>query len=148
MKWSLVAFRQDYPRLNNVDHLKKDPASACFLCSCPDICSSHEAIKQQNSVSLENIDARNIDIYSKERHGAPDSLFCRLLPMLLMMLAGWSVAARPKRIKSPAPEHQRAQPSAIRVFGSLLPRGACLLGKIATAFCRDRQLERSGDVIC
>ena len=34
--------------------------------ACPDICPSHEAIKQQNSVSLQDIDARNIDIYSNE----------------------------------------------------------------------------------
>ena len=28
----LIACQQDYPRLNDMDDLAKDPASACFLC--------------------------------------------------------------------------------------------------------------------
>ena len=78
VKWSLVPFRQDYHRLNDVDDLKKDPASACFFCSGPDFCPSHEAIKQTNP-DLRDIAARNIDIYSQEAR-SPRLLFCWLHP--------------------------------------------------------------------
>ena len=37
-----------------------------LLPHAPTSSASHEAIKQENSVSLQDIDARNIDIYSKE----------------------------------------------------------------------------------
>ena len=71
VKWSSVAFQQDCPRLDDVDDLKTDPASACFPCSCPNICPNLEAIQQRNSVGLRDIDARNLDVYSQEvRSGA------------------------------------------------------------------------------
>ena len=47
-----------------------------------------------------------------KKRGAPDCLFCWILPMLLTILAGWRVAPHHRRIDLPASEHQRAQPSA------------------------------------
>ena len=80
VKWSLFASRQDYPRLNDVDDLAKDPASACFPCSCPGICPSHEAIKQTNP-DLQNIAPRLIDIYMYSQEAwSPRLLFRRPFP--------------------------------------------------------------------
>ena len=63
-----IACQQDHPdsRLNNVDDLATDPPSACILCSCPDICPSHEAIKQRKQNTLKDVDADQIDIYLQE----------------------------------------------------------------------------------
>ena len=143
----MAAFQQDYPRLNDLDHLKKALAWACFVCSWPDICPSHEAIKQMNPVGLKDIDARNIDIYLYSQEArSPRLLFCWLLPGFRFWQAGaW------RRIKDesevlrrdttrPNPR-LRDQPFDFHVTASLL-------GTIATAFCRGGQLERPGDVIC
>ena len=48
-----------------------------------------------------------------KKRGAPDCLFCWILPMLLTILAGWSVETRRRRIDLPASGHQRAQPSTL-----------------------------------
>ena len=82
-----------------MDDLTKDPASACFLCCLmprrpPQVTRPSS---RRNSVSLQDIDARNIDIYSQEAR-SPRLLFCWLLPMALMMLAGWRVVTRPRGI--------------------------------------------------
>ena len=108
----MAAFQQDYPRLNDLDHLKKALAWACFLCSWPDICPSHEAIKQMNPVGLKDIDARNIDIYLYSQEARSPRLLFLLAPSWLPILAGWRVATHQSRIDLPASEHQRAQPSA------------------------------------
>ena len=61
-----------------MDHLKKDPASACFLCSCPDMRPSHEAIKQGKPITLKEVESDQIDIYSQEAR-SPRLLFCWIL---------------------------------------------------------------------
>ena len=72
------------PRLETQQcgRFEKSPGLGMFpFAACPDICPSHEAIKQQNSVSLQDIDARYIDIYlySKEAR-SPRLLFCWRFP--------------------------------------------------------------------
>ena len=74
--------------------------------ACPDICPSHEAIKQMNP-DLKDITPRHIDIYLYSQEArSPRLLFC------WPILAGWRVATRQRRIGSPASEHQQSQPSA------------------------------------
>ena len=115
--------------------------------ACPDICPSHEAIKQRNSVSLQDIDARYIDIYlySKEAR-SPRLLFCWLLPGFRFWQAG---AWKPVEGASTSLRQDTSEPNprlCDRPFDFHVT--ASLLGKTATDFCRDEQLERPGDVIC
>ena len=77
---------------------KTRPRRASFA-HAPTCSESHEAIKKQNSVSLQDIDARNIDIYLQEAR-SPRLLF--LLAPSLPILAGWKVATRQRRIDLPA----------------------------------------------
>ena len=69
-----------------MDDLKTDPAAACFLllpvptfaqvtrpglgmfpfAACPDICPSHEAIKQRKPITLKDVEADQIDVYLQE----------------------------------------------------------------------------------
>ena len=115
--------------------------------ACPDICPSHEAIKQRNPVGLKDIDARNIDIYLYSQEArSPRLLFCWLFPSFRFWQAGaW------KRVED---ESEVLRQNTTRPNPRLCDRPfdfhvtASLLGRIATAFCRDGQLERPGDVIC
>ena len=115
--------------------------------ACPDICPSHEAIKQKNPVGLKDIDARNIDIYLYSQEArSPRLLFCWLFPSFRFWQAGaW------RRIKD---ESEVLHRDTTRPNPRLCDRPfdfhvtASLLGTIATAFGRDRQLERPGDLIC
>ena len=80
----LIAFRLGPPAsLNDVDDLAKDPGLGMFpFAARPDICPSHEAIKQRKPITLKDVEADQIDIYLRthKKRGAPDCLFCWLLP--------------------------------------------------------------------
>ena len=56
--------------------------------ACPDICPSHEAIKQRNPVGLKDIDARNIDIYLQEARSPRLSFSVGSFPSLRFWQAG------------------------------------------------------------
>ena len=76
--------------------------------ACPDICPSHEAIKQTDP-DLRDIAARKIDIYLQKARSP--RLPVLLAPSWLPILAGWSMETRRRRSGSLAPEHDQAQPS-------------------------------------
>ena len=131
-----------------MDDLATDPASACFLLlpvPCPDICPSHEAIKQTNPVSLQDIDARNIDIYLQEAR-SPDCCFVGAFPSFRFWQAGeWQLV----EFSSTSLHQDTSEPNPrLRYRPFDFHVTASLLGKIATAFCRDGQPERPGDLIC
>ena len=127
-----------------MDDLAKAPGLGMHpFAACPDICPSHEAIKQTNP-DLRNIAARKIDTYSQEARS----------PRLPVLLAP-SLASDSGRLEhgnvSNAHQPHFARTPVSPTLGSVIGQfnfhmTASLLGKTATDFCR--QLERPGDVIC
>ena len=114
------------------------------VAACPDICPSHEAIKQKKSNALRDVDPDQVDIYLQEARSP--RLFCWLLPGFRCWQAGewqlveFSSTSLRQDTSEPNPR-LRDRPFDFHVT-------AALLGKIATAFCRGSQPERPGDVIC
>ena len=53
----------------------------------PDICPSHEAIKQRKPITLKDVEADQIDVYSQEAR-SPRLLFCWLFPSFRFWQAG------------------------------------------------------------
>ena len=127
--------------------LEESCALGCFLCSLSRHLPNHEAIKQTNP-DFKDVAPRHIDIYLYSQEARS--------PRLLFLLAP-SLASDSRRL-----EHGNASktnrkscartppgPTLGSVIGQFNFRmTASLLGKTATVFCRERQLERPGDVIC
>ena len=150
MKWSLaIACQQDRPdsRLNNVDGLGDRPGLGMFpFAACPDICPSHEAIKQTGP-DFRDIAARKIDVYLQEARSPRLSFL--LDPSHAAYDIGRLERGNPSKAHRPSLRQDTSEPNprlCDRPFDFHVT--ASLLGTIATAFCRDGQLERPGDVIC
>ena len=91
--------------------------------ACPDICPSHEAIKQTDP-DLRDIAARKIDIYLQEAR-SPRLLFCWLFPSFRFWQAGkWHcVAGASTSLRQDTSEPNprlRDQPFDFHVTASLL----------------------------
>ena len=108
-----------------MDDLAKAPGLGMHpFAACPDICPSHEAIKQRKPITLKDVEADQIDIYLQEAR-SPRLLFCWLFPSFRFWQAG-AVALRRRRIdllrqdtSEPNPR-LRDQPFDFHVTASLL----------------------------
>ena len=123
------------------------PRRASFA-HVPTFAQVHEAIKQQNSVSLQNIDARYIDIYLYSKEARSPRLSFLLDPSLASD-SGRLEHGNASKTNRKSCARTPPGPTLGSVIGQFNFRmTASLLGTIATAFCRGGQLERPGDVIC
>ena len=98
------------------------------------------------SVSRTSMQGTSTSTCTHKKRGAPDCFFCWLLPGFRYWQAGeWQrirAASTSLRQNTSEPNPRLCdRPFDFHVTASLL-------GTIATAFGRDRQLERPGDVIC
>ena len=115
--------------------------------ACPDSCPSHEAIKQTDP-DLQDIAARNIDIYLYSQEARSPRLSFLLDPSLASD-SGRLEHGNASETNRKACARTPPGPTLGSVIGQFNFRmTASLLGKTATDFCRDGQLERPGDVIC
>ena len=147
MKWSwrLIACQQDHPdsRLNNVDDLATDPASACFLLLPVPTFAQVTRPSSRRTTSMQGI---STSTSAQKKRGAPDCCFVGSFPSFRFWQTGaWQLVEDESEVlrrDTTRPNPRLCdQPCDFHVTASLL-------GKIATAFCRDRQLERPGDLIC
>ena len=113
--------------------------------ACPDICPSHEAIKQRKQNTLKDVDADQIGIYLQEARSPRRSFLLdpshAAYDIGRLERGNASKTNRKSCVRTPPGPRLCDRPFDFHVTASLL-------GTIATAFCRDGQLERPGDVIC
>ena len=131
---------------------RTDPGLGMFpSAACPDSCPSHEAIKQMNPDRPQGHrckEYRHLPVLT--RSAEPQTVFfCWIaFPSLRFWQAGAWKRVEERIGRLTAPGHQQS-PTLGSVIGQFNFRmTASLLGKTATDFCRDGQLERPGDVIC
>ena len=108
-----------------MDDLAKAPGLGMHpFAACPDICPSHEAIKQRKPITLKDVEADQIDIYLQEAR-SPRLLFCWLFPSFRFWQAGkWHcVAGASTSLRQDTSEPNprlRDQPFDFHVTASLL----------------------------
>ena len=131
-----------------MDHLKKAPASACFLLLPVPTFAQVTRPSSSRILSVSRILMPDIltSTCTQKKRGAPDCSFVGAFPSFRCWQAGewqlveFSSTSLRQDTSEPNPR-LRDRPFDFHVTASLL-------GTIATAFGRDRQLERPGDVIC
>ena len=131
-----------------MDDLKTAPASACFLLlPVPTFAQvMRPSSRRTPSVSGTSMQGISTSTCTHKKRGAPDCCFVGSFPSLRFWQAGaWQLvkgASTSLRQDTSEPNPRLCdQPFDFQVTASLL-------GKIATAFCRDGQPERPRDLIC
>ena len=131
-----------------MDDLKTDPPSACFLLlPVPTFAQvTRPSSRRTPSASRTSMQGISTSTCTHRKHGAPDCCFVGSFPSFRFWQAGkWQrVAGASTSLRQDTSEPNPRlcdRPFDFHVTASLL-------GTIATAFGRDRQLERPGDVIC
>ena len=86
----VIACQQDHPdsRLNNVDDLAKDPASACFLCCLMSRLFPQVTRPSSRRIRISGTLLQEILTSTYRKRGAPDCFFCWLLPGFRFWQAG------------------------------------------------------------
>ena len=131
-----------------MDDLATDPASVCFLLlPVPTFAQITRPSSRRSLTPYETlIPIKSTSTSAQKKRGAPDCCFVGAFPSFRCWQAGeWQLV----EFSSTSLRQDTSEPNPrLRYRPFDFHMTASLLGKIATAFCRDGQLDRPGDVIC